>query len=255
MKNVFVETSNVKRFLTGVAALEQRGASEACLIVIDGLPGLGKSTTLKHWVAQNGAVYIRAKKEYDAAWFLNDILDSLRVEKPHGIAKKYAKVLAELAMRQNAALLERRPFGLVIDEADHVSSRAAILETIRDISDMIELPTILVGMGKIEDNLKRFPQVLSRVNQKVRFDRLSKDDVARMTCGLCEVKVADCLQDFALKVTQGFNRELLDAITNIEKFGLRFDIGDEGVTMRDMAGQKLVKDRNTGRDIFVPEVV
>jgi len=63
--------------LTGVLsivpylALQMRGAQEACLIVIDGLPGLGKTTTLKNWVAQTGSVYLRAKKEWTPNWFMN----------------------------------------------------------------------------------------------------------------------------------------------------------------------------------------
>ena len=41
MRNVFVETSNVRSFLGVLAGLEQRGAAEACLVVVDGGPGVG----------------------------------------------------------------------------------------------------------------------------------------------------------------------------------------------------------------------
>lgn len=253
MKNVFVETSNVKRFLGALSALEDRGAQEACLVVVDGLPGLGKTTTLKHWVAQNNCIYLRAKKEWSPAWFMNELLETLRVNPPHSFQKKYAKVLEELAVRQNGALMARRPFGLVIDEADHVSSRATILETIRDISDMIELPTVFVGMGKIKDNLSRFPQVASRVSQKVRFEKANKEDIRLLIKGRCEVPVADDLADFVLTASQGFNREVLEAIANIERFGLRSEIGPKGVTMADMAGHVIINNRHTNQDIHVPE--
>ncbi|MBP1862170.1 AAA family ATPase [Rhizobium herbae] len=252
MKNVFVETSNVKRFLSALSALEERGAQEACLVVVDGLPGLGKTTTLKHWVAQNGCIYLRAKKEWTPSWFMNELLETLRVDPPHSFQKKYAKVLEELATRQGMASMERRIFGLVIDEADHVSSRAAILETIRDISDMIELPTILVGMGRVNDNLARFPQVASRVSQKVRFEKATKDDVRQLVRSRCEVPVADDLIDFVLTVSQGFNREVLEAIANIERFGLRSEPGEGGVTVADMAGLVIVNDRRTNQVIKVP---
>lgn len=254
MKNAFVETSNVKRFLTALSALEERGAQEACLVVVDGLPGLGKTTTLKHWVAQNGCIYLRAKKEWTPSWFMNELLESLRVHPPHSFQKKYAKVLEELAVRQNTAMMSRRSFGLVIDEADHVSSKSAILETIRDISDMIELPTILVGMGRINDNLARFPQVASRISQKVRFEKATKEDVRQLIKHRCEIEVADCLVDFVLNVTQGFNRETLEAIASIERFGLRSECGEAGVTLRDMAGQVIINDRRSSQPIKVPEV-
>jgi len=255
MKNTFVETGNVRRFLSALSALDARGAQEACLIVVDGEPGLGKTTTLKHWVAQNNCIYLRAKKEWKPGWFANELLDSIRAEQPHSFEKKYAKCLQELAMRQNTALMERRTFGLVIDEADHISSKSAILETIRDISDMIELPTILVGMGKVNEHLKRFPQVLSRVSQKVKFDRLDVADVRRLVAGRCEVAVAEDLVRFVHHASGGYNREVLEAIASIERFGLRFDAGDDGVTMRDMAGQPLLVNRHTGKTILVPETV
>lgn len=254
MKNVFVETSNVKRFMGALSALEERGAQEACLVVVDGLPGLGKTTTLNHWVAQNGCIYLRAKKEWTPSWFMSELLESLRIHPPHSFQKKYAKIIEELAVRQGAALMERRSFGLVIDEADHVSSKSAILETIRDISDMIELPTILVGMGRVNDNLARFPQVTSRVSQRVRFEKATIQDVQALIKARCEVKVADDLTQFVLKVSGGFNREVLEAIANIERFGLRYDAGPAGVTLADMAGQVIVNDRRSSQAIRVPEM-
>lgn len=254
MKNVFVETSNVKRFMGALSALEERGAQEACLVVVDGLPGLGKTTTLNHWVAQNGCIYLRAKKEWTPSWFMSELLESLRIHPPHSFQKKYAKIIEELAVRQGAALMEGRSFGLVIDEADHVSSKSAILETIRDISDMIELPTILVGMGRVNDNLARFPQVTSRVSQRVRFEKATIQDVQALIKARCEVKVADDLTQFVLKVSGGFNREVLEAIANIERFGLRYDAGPAGVTLADMAGQVIVNDRRSSQAIRVPEM-
>lgn len=255
MRNIFVETSNVKRFLGALSGLEARGAQEACLVVVDGAPGLGKTTTLMHWVSQNACVYLRAKKEWTPSWFMNELLERLRVHPPYSFQKKYAKVIEELGIRQNTALMERRPFGLVIDEADHVSSKSAILETIRDISDMIELPTVLVGMGRVNDNLARFPQVASRVSQKVRFEKATFDDVRALIDARCEVKVADDLATFVLKVSGGYNREVLEAIANIERFGLRFDAGEQGVTLADMAGQIIVNDRRSSQAIKVPGAI
>jgi DNA transposition AAA+ family ATPase len=253
MRNAFVETDNVKRFLSALTALSQRGAEEACIVVVDGLPGLGKTTTLKNWVAQTGSVYLRAKKEWTPSWFMNELLNALRVNPPHAFQRKYAKALEELGSRQTSANLQNQTFGLVIDEADHVSSKSAILETIRDISDMIELPVVLVGMGKVNDNLARFPQVASRVSQKVRFEKATKADVHSLIKARCEVQVADDLLEFVLRVSNGFNREILEAIANIERFGLRNEVEDGGLTLSDMAGQVIINDRATNQPIVIPE--
>ncbi len=85
--------------------------------------------------------------------------------------------LSRRSRRLSRCQRQRSSFGLVIDEADHISSKQNILETVRDLTDNLEMPAVLVGMGKINDNLRRFPQVSSRVSQRVRFDRATKADV------------------------------------------------------------------------------
>lgn len=255
MKNVFVETSNVRRFHAALAALEQRGAQEACLAVVDGLPGLGKTTTLRQWVSQNGAIYLRAKKEWTPSWFMNELLEEMRVHPPHSFQKKFQRVIQELAMLSDMAGRARRNFALVIDEADHISKKETILETVRDVSDILELPVVLVGMGKVNDHLTRFPQVASRVSQKVRFEKASLDDVRLFVARRCEVNVADDLVGFVHKVSQGYNREVLEAIANIEKFGLRQEPSEAGIGLADMAGLPILNDRHSGQPVFVPEML
>lgn len=252
MKSTFVQTSNVKRYLHALSALEDRGAAEACLIVVDGEPGLGKTTTLRTWVAQTGSIYLRAKKEWTPNWFMDDLLEALNVIPPHAFKNKFKEALRTLATNYHSANRQRASFGIVIDEADHISSKQNILDTVRDLTDNLELPAILVGMGKINDNLRRFPQVSSRVSQRVRFERASKEDVRMLMEGRCEVTVADDLVEFVLKVSGGFNREVLEAIANIERFGLMSPPGVEGVCMADMAGQVILNDRTSSKPVMVP---
>ena len=254
MRPVFVKTENVSRFTNAMTALTRRGAQESCLIVLDGLPGLGKTTTLQHWVAQNSCVYLRAKKEWTSSWFMRELLEKMRVNPPHSIQQKYDMALRELGSRNLLADNTGKAFALVIDEADHISSNGRIIETVRDLSDMLELPIILVGMGKIRDNLTKFPQVSSRVSQYVRFDPASLVDVTKFTTEICEVPIASDLIELVHRVTGGFNREIKEAIANIERFGLRNPPEDGGISIGDMAGQFLINDRQTGTAIHVPEV-
>lgn len=255
MKNRFVETSNVLRFKKAVSDVQTRGAAEACLVVVDGLPGLGKTTTMQNWVAQNDCIYLRAKTTWTPTSMLTELLETLQVPVPHTAHKKFQKALAELVDRYMLASMEKRVFALVFDEADHISSKSTILETIRDLSDMLEVPTILVGMGRINDNLKRFPQVASRVSQRVRFEVASLEDTRKLFDELCEVQVADDLLQFIHQITKGFNREMFSAMRNIEHWGLRNPPEEGGLTLADMAGQPIVADRNTSKTICVPNEV
>lgn len=150
------------------------------------------------------------------------------------------------------AAFEGKTFGLVIDECDLVSNRAEIMEAIRGISDLHFLPTILVGMGTLRDNLRRFPQIESRAPNKVAFLPATIEDAQALVEGRCEVMVAPDLVEFIWKVSRGFNREILEAIAHVERFGLRFDPGPEGITLADMAGQVIMNDRSTGKPVCVP---
>ncbi|MNE88676.1 hypothetical protein D3C80_1860050 [compost metagenome] len=94
-----------------------------------------------------------------------------------------------------------------------------------------------------------------RVSQKVRFEKATLQDVQLLIEKRCEIKVADDLAAFVLKVSQGYNREVLEAIAAIERFGRRMEVGPHGVTMADMAGMQIIKDRHTSQYIVVPEAL
>ena len=53
----------------------------------------------------------------------------------------------------------------------------------------------------------------------------------------------------------GFSREMIEAISAIERFGQRFAPGPDGITQADMAGQAIMNNRETGKPIIVPEVI
>ena len=253
MKNTFVETANVRRFHTALTALERRGATEACLMVVDGLPGLGKTTSLHRWAAQSGSVFLRATVEWTPSWFLNDLLAQFQITPAHSYQKRYHQALEALLQRQSSLAQQRRPFAVVIDEADHISRSARIMESIRDFSDMGDIIFVLVGMGKIRANLVQFPQIASRISQYVQFNHATVEDVRLFYNALCEVAVADDVVKYTLEVTRGFNREIMSAVKTVEHLGRRNGATtDNPVTMQHLAGQSLINDRKTSMPILVP---
>lgn len=255
MKSTFVETSNVKRFHSALTALNRRGAGEACLMVIDGVPGLGKTTTLQHWATKNHCIYLRAKNQWKASWMLNELLEEMRLMPPHRFEDKFKLTLGQLGQRQDRAMVDDQSFAVIIDEADFISRNKDCMETMRDLSDALEVPVIFVGMGKIRSNLTRFPQVTSRVAEYVQFEPANKTDVKALIEGLCEVQVDDDMIGLIHKVSKGYNREIKEAIASMERWGLRNLAGGQSLSVSAMAGQHLINDRQTGQSIKVPEVV
>lgn len=252
MKPTFVETANYKAFLDGLVALNARGSDECRLVVVDGQPGLGKTTILTRWAALESCVFVRAKTDWDAKWMLSEILENMKVVPPLGHEARFRACVAALADRLQAAEMSGRQFAIVVDEADHVSRKAVLIDTLRDLADLVSVPVILVGMGKIRDNLTKYPQTASRISRYIRFEPARFEGVRQFLDEKCEVPVAPDLAEFVHRATGGFNREILEAIRSIEKFGLRNAPGPEGLTMRDMAGQHLINDRKSGQPIMVP---
>jgi len=248
MRDLFVKTENASNFMGAVARLQDRGAEEACLMIVDGIPGLGKSHTLQWYSAQQGCLYLRAKKEWTPAWMLRELLQSLNVSPAHSFEKMYRQALEKLGTEAQMAEHNDEVYAVVIDEVDHICRSSRLLETIRDLSDMLEIPFIMVGMGRVRDNLSRFPQIASRVGQYVAFNPATLEDVTRMVNELCEVEVKDDLIAQLHKASNGLVREIKEGINAIERFG---KVNDGPIGVKEMVGEVLLNDRRTGRQITV----
>lgn len=257
MRSTFVETSNYSNFMKVLGRVEARGARETCMIVVDGKPGLGKTATMNRWMTQTGSIYLRAHESWTYNWFMQELLTELGVKDfPINPRERFAMAVDLMEARADASAERGMTFGMVIDECDLVSRKPSVMEGIRAFSDLRGMPTILVGMGKLRDNLRRFQQIESRVgSNKAEFLPATLEDARALVKGLCEVPVADDMIQLIWKLSKGFNREMVDAIKNVERFGFRINPGPDGVTMADMRGQLLMNNRETGKDIFVPEVI
>ncbi|MGE4527982.1 MAG: AAA family ATPase [Rhodospirillaceae bacterium] len=249
MRAQFVKTQNTLEFMSKLAALEQRGASEACLMVVDGDPGLGKSTVVQWWAVQSKAIFLRAKEEWRPAWFLRELLGAMKKQPEHSFERMFRQAVQALGERAAVAQRDGESFAVVIDEVDHFCRDKRMMETIRDLSDMLEIPFILVGMGKVRHNIIRFPAIASRVGQYAVFQPSSLEDTQAMVTGLCEVPVKPDLVEFLYRASRGRSREMKEGIKSIERFGKR-NTGKE-IGLAEMNGQVLMNDRESGEPIVV----
>lgn len=219
-------------------------------MVVDGLPGLSKTATIRWWASHQDCTYLRAKKEWTPAWMMRELLSSIGVNNTaHSFEKMYAQALEALGRRARQADRNGEVFAVVVDEVDHISKSARLLETLRDLSDMLEIPFILVGMGRVRHNLTRFPQIVSRCGAMVEFQAASLEDAKALAAGLCEVEIDEPLLKVLHRESGGHYRELMDGLKNIERFG-RLN-SNSTVTAEEMAGLELLRDRKTGAAIRV----
>lgn len=212
MKRVFATTSNSVAFDEAVQALKKRGAREASWLLLCGEAGHGKSALSQNYVAEEGGIYIRAKAHWTPAVALAELVTETGQTPERKNSANFDTVVRSLAIN---------PRPIVVDEIDHILGKRDTLETIRDISDLTEIPVIIVGMEEAERRLKRFPQIYSRINQIVRTKPQKRDYVGSILADLCEVPFEDAVVDVVLAQTGGYLREILDAVTTIEAIGRR----------------------------------
>lgn len=210
MKKQFVKTENYSRFVAAVKAVEQRGAAEAGMLLVHGLPGLGKSHTADRWAVETGAIFLRAKVDWTPKYFLRDLATTLHTVDPTGTSQAlFTRLLDHLVRTQQP---------LVIDEAEFcLANGAAVLEKIRDISDYAEITVVLIGMERIQRMLARYGQIHSRIAQSVEFKAMTAADVAYACGRICEVPMSEALTAEVHRLSRGKMREVLNIIANVER--------------------------------------
>lgn len=234
MKSVFAPVSNVDRLLAGMALVQKRGASEASMMLVTSEPGFGKTETLRWYVDQQPhAVYVRAKSGWTRHWFLRDVLQELGVSPQR---------LTEDMFRQVVGALAARPYILVLDEIEHALADTRVLEAIRDISDLTEIPVVLVGMDQVKDKIRaRFPQITSRIATVVHFQPVSEDDIRTAAGSLLDgVELDGDVVHEIHRQCEGRMRLVLNALACCERIAKSRRAAR--ISMADVADQELIHD-------------
>jgi DNA transposition AAA+ family ATPase len=209
MRKQFVKTENYSRFTAGIAAVEQRGAAEAGMMLVHGAPGLGKSHIVGHWATEAGAVFLRANVDWTPKYFLVELAKAIKVD-PSGTAQQlFGRLLERVVEAQ---------LPIVIDEAEFtLHNKAVALEKIRDLSDRAEVTVVLIGMDRIQQQISRYKQIHGRIAQVVEFKPASVADVAHACEQLSEVRMTPALMAEVHRISGGRMREALNVIAAVER--------------------------------------
>lgn len=213
MKTHFVRTSNVDRFLAAVSALDDRAAPEACMALIQGEAGLGKTRTGRWWAMQSDAILLRIKESMTPTWLLKDLVTELGEQVPASRVEKL--------FQQVVSIMARNPRPIIVDEAERAIKNIAILENLRDLSDLMEMPVVLVGREYTWGKLKRHTQIKTRISSSTEFQKATIEDINLLATELCEVRVSDDVIQMINDQSDGYVREILKALKNAERIALR----------------------------------
>lgn len=198
MKDKIILTSNMTRFISLVEDLKNKPKRSDCIGLVSGRWGLGKTTAMEFYYANNRCVYVRARELWlrSTNAMIEDILRAYHVE-PRGRLKSDLPEL-ERTMRKHG-------HPLFIDEGDRVVRKLTLIETIRDLHDVCKIPIILIGQEYIVNMLQRrdLGPVFSRITSICEFKELTAQDVQHICKELCDLDCNDKVAAYIRTITLG----------------------------------------------------
>lgn len=149
-----------------------RAAVKCHFGLLYGPSGIGKTTAIKAFVQENQgiAILIEADRGYTARTVFLELCGVLNLDTKGSVHDLLMRVVERLSGSQRL---------IIIDEAEHLPYGA--LELIRRVRDKAKIGIVLVGMPRLERNIKgdpnHFAQLENRVNACVSLDNLDSNDI------------------------------------------------------------------------------
>jgi DNA transposition AAA+ family ATPase len=210
-RQVIVLTKNIHELLDAYNRLESSAPGSPKICLVHGTPGMGKSTGMDLLQRDFGAVNTRATAAWTPRTMLTTILRELGRDDVKGSNQDQLDEITRVLS------ISGRP--LVVDEADYLFERRGLLDLLRDIHDIAEVPLVLVGMERVVRKVNARELVASRVAEQVKFEKLDREDARQYTDELCEVEVTDDLLDHLHQKANGSARRIALGLRQIELYG------------------------------------
>lgn len=209
MRNKMAVTKSVAALQVAYEQLEGRGRGIPGMGLVHGYTGAGKTTAISWLVNRTRGVYVRAFRTWTPKTMLTKILSELQIQARGSNAEMVDQII-------QALLESQRP--LFVDEADYLLKDADMIETLRDIHDVAEVPVLMVGMEGIEKRLRARPQLERRISHWVEFLRSDIEDARTLTDTVCEVAVDDDLLEQLHHQASGSVGLIVVGLARIEQF-------------------------------------
>lgn len=211
MKAITAKTKNVMAAFDAYQTVEQAAIEGSpAMALFSGQAGLGKTTAGAFLFGHADGVLVRCLKSDTMGTLLETLAQELGLDKRQRKADMIKFIVKELS-------LTGRP--VFIDEADYLADKTEVLETIRDIYDLAQVPIILIGYEHLPKKIKRLPQLFSRISQHVKFQKADFEDIRIMASGLVEhTIIEDDLLLELLTEARGNLRLITTGLASVEKF-------------------------------------
>lgn len=208
MNNKFVKTTNYKKFVTLMGKLKNLPDNIPRLALIYSEPGIGKTHMLLKWAMDNDAIYVRANNGMTQPGLLRTIVNDLDLTDYHNM---------QTNLNQIVKSLQQEPRVIIVDEVDYLIGDKNVIEILRDIQDMTNVPIILSGMEFVNRKIARFKHIKSRLYKSLKLKYYDFDEISEILVQLTNLKFSeDAIKCFAMRKTPF--RQIVQTIQELESY-------------------------------------
>lgn len=214
MKRHYVKTTNHNRFAAGVAAVENRGSPEACILLLTGAPGTGKSTTVDNWASERDAIYLEGMPGMSIKFVRDYLADQTGVPQ----AAQFAMFKAMVAH------FKRSGQPIILDEAQHgLPNKAECIEYLRRIAEQAGVILVLVchTSERFRFAEDRLAHIATRISDAPVLQPASVDDCSAYLGALCCVQVDAAVVQQVYQQSRGRYRLMANAGRTLELIGAK----------------------------------
>jgi DNA transposition AAA+ family ATPase len=182
MRTKLVATANVRALAKASEEITSRAPSRSRIAIVHGAAGMGKTTAIVACANAVDGICIEAHPLWTPAWMLSDFVREMGGDPARSSQSNYQWIVGRL---------REEPRAFFLDEADRLTTREVLVESLRAIHDGTGSSFFLVGMDKFRRRATARPQLSRRVAVEVEFQKVTRDDALLLAKELVEVEVAD----------------------------------------------------------------
>lgn len=211
MKTELAITKNVAA--TNTAFLNLKATNlQARMGLLHGLTGYGKTSAIRQLAYEAKAVFITTTTLSTKRSILTCILQELGLSAVGTLQRSMDYVVENL-------IASERP--LFVDEINYLvedARKMQMLDLLRDIHDLAQVPVLMIGHQGTEQRVLTKPQLSGRISQNFEFAPLDVDDTVIMSEALCECEVEQSILERLCSEAKGSARLIASGLWTVETF-------------------------------------